>query len=668
MRLGRRVTIGLLVATFVGLVLAGPAGATFPGATGRLAFQSDREGDWEIYTMNPDGSDQRPLLDRPSTDEFNPAWSPNGSVVAFQTGKTGAFDIAIVNADGTGFHLVVGGATNDRWPRYCLGDWIVFQRTAADGSSRIWKVRADGADLAQLTTGPGSDFEPTCHPGGSKVGFSSTRDGGPFGYEIALDGTGLRKITSVGALDLDYSPDGTLIAFAGPDPADGTTEIFTQSLATGQLVQRTFTSAGHENRIPTFTPSFGTSVGFLPRAPLGVLELPPKPLFYTQQNSDETINVLPGVAIGNDPCDVSPQGALRMPSGPGDTGGLGKNSGQNVQPKTACTKKDRTLEIQTTLGADRITITDENRPGGKNVVVKDGGNEIFSGPLSDFDKLTVRTTTGDVISNLGSLKLVIVKADPTGTDTSAWVANKRLKVEGGHLVSTITLKKVQVDGKTYVDVLTNAGPGLVGSERIARFDPADFNEIVVNPGSATEVVLDDSLKRVIVNPRRNTKAATVTRVASEVSVVPLKPKDTVLYRFEFGPNGLEIVPLKQVGNKLVRIYTITIINPSVGSIDVTGGSNRDTTYAGSDEAREGQSARAAAGGRPIAVLMDTKGGNDIIECEGPDFRCTVKAGPGNDRIEVRNGLRDIVDGGPGRDVVLADPIDVVQNAEVVSRG
>ncbi len=661
-----RALLLLLTATAAGLVLAGTASATFPGAAGRVAFQSDREGDWEIYTMNPDGSDQRPLLDRPGTDEFNPAWSPNGHALAIQTGpagQSGNFDIATVNEHGSGFRVVVGGPTNDRWPRYCPGDWIVFQRTATDGSSRIWKVRADGTDLAQLTNGPGSDFEPTCHPGGGKVGFSSTREGGPFGYEIALDGTGLDKITSVGALDLDYSPDGRLIAFAGQDPSDGSNEIFTQNLATGQVTQRTSSAPGHEARIPTFTPEFGTSVGFSTRLPLGAVALP-IPLYFTERNEDETINLVPGVRTGDNPCDERLQSTSRLLQGPGDTGGPGKNSGQNVQPKTACKKKDRTLEIQTTLGADRITITDG--PGG-TAVVKDGGNEIFSGARSDFDTLTVRATTGDVISNLGSLKLVIVNADPTGTDTSAWVANKRLKVEGGHLVNTIAVKKVQVDGKTFVDVLTNAGPGLVASERIARFDPADFNEIVVNPGNATEVILDDSLKRVTVNPRRNTKAATVTRVASEVSVAPVKPKDNVLYRVEFGPGGLELIPLKKVGNQLVRVYTIRIINPSIGSVDMTGGSSFDTTYAGTDESREGQSARSG-GVRPIAVLMDTKGGNDVIECEGPDFRCTVKAGAGNDRIDVRNGLRDVVDGGAGRDTVLADASDVIRNAETVTRG
>jgi hypothetical protein len=95
--------------------------------------------------------------------------------------------------------------------------------------------------LTQLTNGPGSDFEPTCHPAGGELAFSSTREGTPFGFEIGLDGKGCRKLTTVGALDLDYSPDGKLLAFASQDPADGSTEIFTQDLASGAVTQRTFT-------------------------------------------------------------------------------------------------------------------------------------------------------------------------------------------------------------------------------------------------------------------------------------------------------------------------------------------------------------------------------------------------------------------------------------------
>jgi TolB protein len=664
----------LAVTALLALVVAASAHATFPGATGRVAFQSDREGDWEIYTMSPDGSDQRPLLDRPGTDEFNPAWAPNGKLVALATGPAGrsdAFDIATVNEDGTGFRTVVGGPTNDVWPRICLNDWIVFQRRAADGTSRIWKVRTDGTGLAQLTNGPGSDFEPACHPAGDKVAFSSTREGPPFGFEIGLDGKGVRKLTSVVALDLDYSPDGKLLAFASPDPSDGNTEIHTQDLATGAVTQRSHSPATSENRIPAFAPAFGDAVRFFPRAPLTAPNH--AALFHTERLHDagsavfdERIILTTGIGTGIplDPCErLGLPPITRSPQGPGDTGAPGQNSAPNAQPRIACTKKGKTLEIQGTAGSDRITIT--NGDGG-TVVVTDGDKEIFSGPRSEFDKLEVRGSNGDVIQNRGSLKLVIFINNPAGTDTSAHVANNRLKIQGGPLTQSITVRKNEVTGK--IDVLTNAAPGTEGGELIASFDSGDFHETLINQGpSVTDLFIDNSLKRVTVVPPRGRKEAKVTRIGNKVAIAPAKPNDPVYYTIKFGPGGLELIPLKKVGNKFVRIYRITVITPSVGSIDITGGPRLDTTYAGADATRLGEGVRAATGGRPVAVLMDTKGGNDIIECEGRDFRCTVKAGTGNDHIEVANGIREVIDAGPGRDTVLADRNDVVRNAEVVTR-
>ena len=66
--------------------------------------------------------------------------------------------------------------------------------------------------------------------------------------------------------------------------------------------------------------------------------------------------------------------------------------------------------------------------------------------------------------------------------------------------------------------------------------------------------------------------------------------------------------------------------------------------------------------------IDLGPGNDRATLIAPKVPALVVGGPGNDVVDVRNGVRDVVDGGPGRDRVLADPIDVVRKAEVVSRG
>src|SRR5436190_6391818 len=68
--------------TVVLLLIAGAfspmAHAAFPGASGKIAFQSYRDGNWEIYAMNADGSGQTRLTSN-SAGDTQPAWSPDGT-------------------------------------------------------------------------------------------------------------------------------------------------------------------------------------------------------------------------------------------------------------------------------------------------------------------------------------------------------------------------------------------------------------------------------------------------------------------------------------------------------------------------------------------------------------------------------------------------------------
>jgi Tol biopolymer transport system component len=71
----------------------------------RIAFASHRDGNWEVYVMNADGSAATNISNRPTRDE-SPAWSPDGSRVAFVSDRDGNAEIYIMNVDGSGpIHL-----------------------------------------------------------------------------------------------------------------------------------------------------------------------------------------------------------------------------------------------------------------------------------------------------------------------------------------------------------------------------------------------------------------------------------------------------------------------------------------------------------------------------------------------------------------------------------
>ena len=68
--------------------------------TAKIVFMSKRDGNAEIYSMNPDGSDQINLTQDPAAD-YNPAWSPNGKHILFSSDRDGIFDLYLMDVDGT---------------------------------------------------------------------------------------------------------------------------------------------------------------------------------------------------------------------------------------------------------------------------------------------------------------------------------------------------------------------------------------------------------------------------------------------------------------------------------------------------------------------------------------------------------------------------------------
>jgi hypothetical protein len=100
------VSAGLLLAALV--VTAREAEATSPGLNGKIAFASDRttgegvnnpEGDFEIFTINRDGSDLQQLTENAALD-FDPEWPPDGQKIAFESDRGLFSEIFVLNAAG----------------------------------------------------------------------------------------------------------------------------------------------------------------------------------------------------------------------------------------------------------------------------------------------------------------------------------------------------------------------------------------------------------------------------------------------------------------------------------------------------------------------------------------------------------------------------------------
>jgi Tol biopolymer transport system component len=184
---------------------------TPPG--GCLILSSDRDGDWDLYALNMADADEEigedallRLTDLPG-EEHGASWSPDGGRIVFWAEQAGNRDIYVLNV-----RDALGGA-------------------------------AEGA-LTRLTEHPGLDTGPRWSPDGSRIAFSSDRDGNEEIYIMELDagqqgaGTGaLTRLTDDPARDTApaWSPDGSLIAFES-DRA-GNVDIFVTDLEDGSTAK-----------------------------------------------------------------------------------------------------------------------------------------------------------------------------------------------------------------------------------------------------------------------------------------------------------------------------------------------------------------------------------------------------------------------------------------------
>ncbi len=175
------------------------AEAYFSGDGKKLCFQSTRDslGCDQIFTINVDGSDLRMVSSGKgrTTCSF---FSPDGSRIVYASTHLG------------------GEACPEPPPRGPAYVWAIY------GTFDIFSCAVDGSDLKRLTDAPGYDAEATFSPDGSKIVFTSSRDGDLEIYTMNPDGSDQRRLTHELGYDGGpfFSPDGTRICFRASRPAD----------------------------------------------------------------------------------------------------------------------------------------------------------------------------------------------------------------------------------------------------------------------------------------------------------------------------------------------------------------------------------------------------------------------------------------------------------------
>lgn len=182
----------------------------------RIAFASNRDGNDEIYVMNADGSNQTRLIDNGATDSY-PAFSPDGSRIAFASNRDGNWEIYVMNADGTGQTRLTSIAAEDSSPSWSRdGTRIAFTSDRDGGFPQIYVMNANGSVPTRLTNNAGWDQKPAWSPDGSKIVFNSIRAGNTGLYSMNADGSGQTGLKSPWSdFNPVWSPEGNRIAYCG---------------------------------------------------------------------------------------------------------------------------------------------------------------------------------------------------------------------------------------------------------------------------------------------------------------------------------------------------------------------------------------------------------------------------------------------------------------------
>ena len=211
------------------------------GIPGSIAFNSMRDGNPEIYTMDWYGDDQTRVTDDPATD-VDPAISPDGRDIVFTSNRSGNNDIFVVDSRGGTPVNLTSHPANDGWARWSPnGRQIVFHSNR-DGNFEIYVMDFDGLSPTRLTNYGGVDQYPDWSPNGEQIVFRRDTDI----HVLELSTGEIQRLTNAPPLNQmpAWSQNGKQIVFMST--RDGYPSVFTMDADGANQVNRTPKAIGDE--------------------------------------------------------------------------------------------------------------------------------------------------------------------------------------------------------------------------------------------------------------------------------------------------------------------------------------------------------------------------------------------------------------------------------------
>jgi Tol biopolymer transport system component len=195
------------------------------GGSGRIAFarvaaDTNRNGklDWsdvaEIFAMGSDGSGEQQLT-YDGAFAWSPAWSPDGSQIAYHSDRDGDAEIYVIASDGSNRRQLTSNNHDDGGASWAPDGSRIAFHSDRHGNKEIYVMWPDGSGATRLTNHPGEDRYPAWSPDGATIAFDSSRDGDREIYVMNYDGSGQTPVTQNATDDWwpTWSPDSRRIAY-----------------------------------------------------------------------------------------------------------------------------------------------------------------------------------------------------------------------------------------------------------------------------------------------------------------------------------------------------------------------------------------------------------------------------------------------------------------------
>jgi TolB protein len=220
----------------------------------RIAFNSNRDGNDEIYIMDYDGANPTRITFNKIKD-YMPAWSPDQRTIAFSSYRGTSVSLYLRNIYEGKETLVSAKGTNYAPAFSPDGKKLAFcSSMSEEGNAEIYVLDLTTMKIKRLTYNRATDTAPSWSPTGREIAFTSDRTGigAPQIYIMDAEGSNVRKV-SFGGDYFDapaWSPTGDRIAYVSR--VENVFDIYVLNLRTNQAAKLTESNARNES--PSWSP------------------------------------------------------------------------------------------------------------------------------------------------------------------------------------------------------------------------------------------------------------------------------------------------------------------------------------------------------------------------------------------------------------------------------